>query len=103
MVYINNKRLDYVNAKRQQGVVPGCAAIQDEEPFRKDVPAAQVQSTLSTKIVKETKDICKDNRCGQFGRCIPTKNGKDYMCRCTAGGIITIIALLSSISLYCSF
>jgi hypothetical protein len=85
MVYINNKRLDYVNAKRQQGVVPGCAAMQDEEPIRRDAAAAAaVQSTLITKVVKETKDICKDNRC-QNGRCIPSKNGKEYVCRCIAG------------------
>ncbi|CAG7785709.1 unnamed protein product [Allacma fusca] len=57
MVYINNKRVDYVNAKRQLGVVPGCAAIQDEEPVRKDASASQVQSTLSTKVVKEAKDV----------------------------------------------
>ena len=85
MVYINNKRVDFTNAKRQLGVVPGCAAIQDEEPIRKDSASASlVQSTLSTKVVKETKDVCKDHRC-KNGRCIPSKNGKDYTCRCTPG------------------
>lgn len=80
---INSKRVDYTNAKRQQGVVPGCAAIQGEEPVSKDVSAAQIQSTFNTKT-KVVKDVCKDNRC-KNGRCIPSKNGKDYVCRCTPG------------------
>ena len=84
MVYINNKRVDFVNAKKQQGVMPGCTAFQDEEPVRKDASAAQVQSTFISKVVKEPKDVCKDNRC-KNGRCIPSKNGKDYNCKCTAG------------------
>ncbi|ODN05623.1 Protein slit [Orchesella cincta] len=83
LLIINNKRVDYTNAKRQQGVVPGCAAIQGEEPVSKDVSAAQIQSTFSTKT-KVVKDVCKDNRC-KHGRCIPSKNGKDYACRCTPG------------------
>lgn len=79
--------MDYSNAKRQQGIVPGCAAIQGEEPERqsgKDASAAQIQPTFISKIVKETKDVCKDHRC-KNGRCLPSKNGKDYTCRCTPG------------------
>jgi hypothetical protein len=82
--------VDYSNAKRQQGIVPGCAAIQGEEPERqqqsgiKDTTAAQIQSSFISKIVKEIKDVCKDHRC-KNGRCIPSKNGKEYTCRCTPG------------------
>jgi len=86
VVYINQKRVDFVNAKRRQGVLPGCASIQDEEPMEKEVSvtAAQVQSTFTTKIIKEPKDVCKESRC-KNGRCIPSKSGKDYACKCTGG------------------
>ncbi|OXA44085.1 Protein slit [Folsomia candida] len=90
-VIINHKRVDYSNAKRQQGIVPGCAAIQGEEPERqptppavKDVTPTQIQSSFISKIVKEARDVCKDHRC-KNGRCLPSKNGGSYFCRCTPG------------------
>ncbi len=72
--------MDYSNAKRQQGIVPGCAAIQGEEPERQSTPPAiavkdntptPIQSSFISKIVK---DVCKDHRC-KNGRCLPSKNG----------------------------
>ncbi|XP_055372509.1 protein slit isoform X2 [Condylostylus longicornis] len=82
-VWINHKLVDFMNAKKQQKITPGCALLEGDTDEEELMEA--MQEMHETPEEKEV-DPCENNRCRRGSRCIPSSNTKDgYTCKCKQG------------------